>query len=290
MPLSLSQIKLDLKEILAEDIQLSDLKNLKLIFNLLDLTSLNTEDNYSRIADICKTLKSIHQYMPELDHIAGFVVFPIYIKTLDKLLYNSNIKKVTVAGNFPYSQSSVEVALQEIAYSLNEGADEIDIVLSPGAMFQGNYKKCSMYINESKKICNNIPLKVILETGVLQDECLIEDAAYLAMEAGTDFIKTSTGKTKRGASFEAIYIMSHCIKNFNKENQRKVGIKPAGGVGQYQTACQYIHIIKQILGEEWINSKYTRIGASSLLDSIILEYGKLAGRKIIPEILMTRNQ
>lgn len=243
--------------------------------NCIDLTSLESIDTDARIVDLCNKALNYHP------QTAGVCVYPVFVKLAKEILKNSPIKVVSVAGAFPSGQSPILVKLAEVEYALSQGADEIDIVLPQGLFFEGKYDSISNQINEIKSLCGVKCLKVILETGQLQSVENIIKASEIAIEAGADFIKTSTGKTAVNATPEAFTCMLLVIKSYYEKTGKQIGIKPAGGIQDVETVLLYIKLLERILGEKWLNNNNFRIGASKLADTLAGFIGNNTNRNII---------
>jgi deoxyribose-phosphate aldolase len=227
----------------------------------IDLTTLEGTDTPARIKQLCE--KAI-QY-----GTAAVCVYPPFVKQAKELLKGSSVKVAAVAGAFPSGQSPIEVKLAEVAYTVAQGADEIDMVISRGKFLDGLYLEVFDEIVAIKKECKNAHLKVILETGELQELDLIYKASFLAMEAGADFIKTSTGKTPINATPESFLVMLDAINQHYKDSGKLVGIKPAGGIADGETAILFLKILENTLNNKWLDNTKFRIGASRLADKLI---------------------
>lgn len=234
-------------------------KELRLILSLIDLTSLEGKDNEKSIQALCEKAKKLET--------AAVCVYPAHISFAKKYSKGSAIKIASVAGAFPSGHLPLNLKLEEVKYAIHEGADEIDMVISRGKFLEGNYGAVSEEIFEFKKVCGEKTLKVILETGELQTSENIRKACQLAIEAGADFLKTSTGKTPVSATLESVAVMLLAIK----ESGKKVGIKPSGGITNGIIALQYLHLTEKILGKEWLNPHLVRFGASRLADTIFFQ-------------------
>ncbi len=231
----------------------------KWMVHCMDLTSLNENDNLEIIKELCKLAETIH------GHVAAVCVYPQFVSTAKSSLKQASIPVATVS-NFPQGNQNLEDTLIEIQKALREGADEIDIVLPYEKFLTGSERFCFDYLRECRaNIPTHLVLKVILETGELKDPALIRAASELAIEAGADFIKTSTGKTPIGATLEAAEIMLDAIQNQN----RKVGLKISGGIRSYDQAADYCRLVESKMGVDWISSLHFRIGASSLLKDLL---------------------
>lgn len=245
---------------------------LKTCFNSLDLTSLNLKDNETTIKEFIEKVNKLGTLYNEIGNIAAICVYPSFVKLAYNTLNKNGINIATVAAGFPHSQTMIEIKLAESMLCIHDGANEIDIVLSIGKFLNGKYDEVAEEISEIKASIKEKKLKVILETGALETAENIYNASTLAMEAGADFIKTSTGKINVSASPFSAYVMCNSIKEFYKKNKRKVGIKVAGGITSTEDVINYYTIIKEILGEEWLNNDYFRIGASRVANSLLSDF------------------
>lgn len=251
-----------------------DLKDKNLfrkIFSLIDLTSLDVSDNDKKIMSMVEKVNNFPSRFNGIPNVAALCVYPSFIPLLTKNLKDRTVKKATVGGSFPSSQTFTEVKIKEIEMALEEGADEVDIVLPVGKFLDKNYSEIFDEISLIKDIMKDRHLKVILETGILTDPGQIKHASYLSLEAGADFIKTSTGKNGPGASPDAVYVMCEAISQYYKKTGVIAGIKPAGGVSDATAAIQYYLIVDEVLGNEWLNPERFRIGASKLANNLLGE-------------------
>ena len=240
---------------------------LKLIFSLIDLTSLEGSDTSLKIEELCNKVLSI-EAIGGLPNVAAICVFPTFAKLVSQKLNKTSINTACVAGAFPSGQSPIEVKLKEVDWAIKEGATEIDMVISRGKLIDGNYQEVFDEIVAIKKCCGSKHLKVIIESGELQTNKNIRVASDLAMYAGADFIKTSTGKISEGATYNSVFVMLNAIKAFYSKTNIKIGMKPAGGISEIKTASNYLRLVEQIVGTEWINNQLFRFGASSLAKEI----------------------
>ncbi|MDT8400545.1 MAG: deoxyribose-phosphate aldolase [Bacteroidales bacterium] len=245
--------------------------NTRRILGLLDFTSLNVSDTAGTIEEICEKINNYQFVFPDLPCFAAICVYPRFVHTVKKKLEVPGIKIASVAGGFPSSQTTTSVKIAETREALEAGADEIDMVMPVGEFIEGNHNYISDEIASVKEIMGDKRLKIIIESGVLSDPELIYGASILAMEAGADFIKTSTGKEKVSASLEAVYIMCHAIKNFCHAGAKMTGIKPAGGIASTDDALAYYSLVEMILGKEWLLPEYFRIGTSRLANILLTE-------------------
>lgn len=242
---------------------------LKKIFSFIDLTTLSERDNAENVRQMCEKVNLLVEAYPSMPNVAAICVYPELVSVVIESLENPLVNVASVGGGFPSSQTFTEIKLREIELALEMGADEIDIVLPVGKFLLGNYELIHEEIKAIKELLGTKHLKVILETGSLADYSLIRKASFLAMISGADFIKTSTGKISVGATPEAFTVMCMAIKDYYNKTGRKIGIKPAGGISDPETALHYYRIIEGILGDEWLNAERFRIGASRLANKIM---------------------
>lgn len=246
-------------------------KALTIIMGLIDLTTLEGADTDEKVRAMCKKGMTIEKLGLGLPNVAAVCVYPTLVAAARKALEGSRLKVAAVAGAFPAGQSPIHVKLEEVKYTVGEGADEIDMVISRGKFLQGEYNQVFDEIAAIKEACGEAHLKVILETGELQTATLIRRASEIAIKAGGDFIKTSTGKIQPAATEMAMLVMLDAIKDHYNETGKMVGIKPAGGISDAETALKYYILTEEVLGNEWLNNEWLRIGASRLVDNLINE-------------------
>lgn len=243
----------------------------KCIFNCIDLTTLKTEDSEESVLQFTERVNDFENEYPDLKNVAAICVYPCFAKIVSQSLEVEDVNIACVAGGFPSSQTFTEVKVAETALALADGATEIDIVIPVGKFLSGDYEGMCDEIEEIKSICGDRQLKVILETGALKSVSNIWKAAILTMYSGADFIKTSTGKQEPAATPEAAYVMCQAIKAYYEKTGRKVGFKPAGGINCVNDALVYYTIVKEVLGEEWLNNKLFRMGTSRLANLLLSE-------------------
>ncbi len=239
----------------------------KRIYSCIDLTSLNTTDTREEIWNFTETVNDF-EGSSDVDNVAAICVFPNFVETVKEAL-TANVNIAAVAGGFPSSQTFTEVKIAETGLAVASGADEIDIVLNLGYFLEENYEEVCEEIDEIKHTCRDAKLKVILETGALKSAKNIMKASILALYSGADFIKTSTGKVYEGATLEAAYVMCTAIKEYNQKTGNKAGFKASGGISTTEDAVKYYTIVKEVLGEEYLNKEYFRIGASRLANNLL---------------------
>lgn len=241
----------------------------KTLFNCIDLTTLATTDSPASVSDFVEHVNSFDEKYPHLPNVAAICVYPNFAQVVRTVLDVSGVQVACVSGAFPSGQSFPEVKVAETAMAVSTGADEIDMVFPVGDYLDGDWEAVSDDINEIKAACGEAHLKVILETGALKTAEHIRNASILSMYSGADFIKTSTGKVYPGASLEAAYVMAQCIKEYYDKTGRQVGFKAAGGVATTEDAVKYYTVVKEVLGEEWMNNATFRLGASRLANNLL---------------------
>lgn len=239
------------------------------LFSMLDLTTLSARDTEHSVSEFAEQVMSFYGDYPDLPNVASICVFPPFVESVGLVIDGTSMRITGVAGGFPASQTFLEVKALEVAMSIESGADEIDIVIPVGKILSGEYDDAASEIALLREEASDAVLKVILECGELGDMQHIYDAAMVAMDAGADFIKTSTGKTSISATPEAVVVMCQAVKEHFEETGERVGIKVAGGVRTTEDAVLYYTIVEQMLGEEWLTPELFRIGASSLANSIL---------------------
>lgn len=237
--------------------------------SFIDLTSLNSTDTTGKITGMVQKVNEFTNNFPGYSPVAAMCVYPNFASVVKRNLENSNIKIAVVSGVFPSSQSFLSIKCEESRLAVESGADEVDIVLALSHFLEGDYTKASEEIRAIKRSVGSAHLKVILESGSLKREEDIYKASMLAIEAGADFIKTSTGKSEPAATPEAAVIMCSAIKEYFTKTGKKIGFKPAGGIVTPKDAVLYYAIVDTILGEEWLNSELFRLGASRLANNLL---------------------
>lgn len=248
---------------------LEDKEVLKLLFNCIDLTSLYTEDSTDSIREFVEKVNDLPEHFDFVPQVAAMCVYPAFASVLKSGLKDQSIGRAVVSAGFPSSQTYLDVKKLETQRAVDFGANEIDIVMSVGEFLEGNYEFVGEEIKAIKGVMGDAHLKVILESGTLPKPQDVWIASVISMDNGADFIKTSTGKQQPAATFDAAYVMLSAIKKFNEENKVKIGFKPAGGISTAEDALIYYCLVKNILGEEWLNNKLFRIGASRLANNLI---------------------
>lgn len=241
----------------------------KFLLNSVELTTLKTDDSEDSVMRFVEKVNKFDDVYPELGHVATVCVYPCFASICHDTLENEEVEIACVSACFPSSQSFIEVKIAETALALKDGATEIDIVQSVGKFLAGDYETVADEISELKEVCGDKKLKVILETGCLKTASNIKKASILAMYAGADYIKTSTGKLEPAATPEAAYVMCQAIKEYYEETGIQIGFKPAGGMKTVEDALTYYTIVKEVLGEQWLNNTMLRLGTSSLANKLL---------------------
>ncbi len=252
----------------------SKIAGLKLALSMIDLTTLEGKDTKGKVRQLCYKAMHPHDSIKDIPTVAAICVYPSYVAVAKKALEGSDIKVASVATVFPSGQSNLKVKITDTKFAVSQGADEIDMVISRGQFLSGNYQFVFDEIAAVKEACGNAHLKVILETGELDTLDNVRRASEIAMLAGADFIKTSTGKIQPAATMQVTYVMLDAIKDFYIRTGKMIGMKPAGGISTAKVALQYLVMLNEVLGEKWMNKNYFRFGASSLVNDILMQLVK----------------
>ncbi len=247
---------------------------IRLAVSCMDLTTLEGKDSEGRVRSLCAKAISPAPQLPDVPSVAAVCVYPNLVAVAKDALRGTSIKVASVATAFPSGLSSLEVRLADTRAAIEAGADEIDMVIDRGAFLAGEYQQVFDEIVAVKTLCGPIRLKVILETGELGSYDNVRRASELALEAGADIIKTSTGKVGTNATFPVAVTMCEAIREHARRTGRLAGLKVAGGVRTTKQAMTYLVIVKETLGEGWLTPDLFRIGASSLLDDLLMQYEK----------------
>ncbi|MFM2339092.1 MAG: deoxyribose-phosphate aldolase [Bacteroidota bacterium] len=248
---------------------------LKLVLNMIDLTTLEGKDTDGKVKQLCYKAMHPHNALTDIPTVAAICVYPSMVKVAKKALGDSGIKVASVSTAFPSGQAPKEVKIRDTKYAVAEGADEIDMVISRGKFHAGEYNFVFDEIAAIKEACGNARLKVILETGELGTFDKVRRASDIAMYAGADFIKTSTGKIQPAATMPVTLVMLEAIKDFYYKTGKMIGMKPAGGISKSKLALHYLVMVKEVLGEDWLNNEWFRFGASSLANDVLMQLVKL---------------
>lgn len=242
----------------------------KLCYSAIDLTTLSCSDSVESVTEFAGKAVAFYKEFPHLPNVASICIYPPFVETVGVAIDGTDLRITSVAGGFPSSQTFLEVKALEVAMAVENGADEVDIVLNVGKMLQGHYDEAANEVEAIRAETDpDIVLKVIIESGALKSPDLIRKASLLSMFAGADFVKTSTGKTDVSATPEAAFVMCEAIRDYHARTGRKVGFKPAGGVRTAEDAALYYTIVEEVLGREWLTPELFRIGASSVANNLL---------------------
>lgn len=269
---NLDQVNSRIDEIVNKTLPVIDKQQmLRHLLSFIDLTTLSGDDTDEKVGLLCQQALSYNIPKRNIIQVAAVCVYPIFAELVHQKLISSGIKTACVAGAFPSGQSPLGLRVDEVSYAVEMGADEIDMVISRGKLIEGNEDYIFQEVETIKAACGNAHLKVILETGELKTIELIRKASEIAILAGADFIKTSTGKVQPAATPEAMVVMLDTIKEYYQATGKKIGIKPAGGISTTEEAIVYYLLVKEILGDEWLSPQLFRIGASRLASNVFNE-------------------
>lgn len=243
----------------------------KFLLGSIELTTLSTTDTEEKVLQMVEKVNQFDRDYPDLPHVAAICVYPVFTELVSNSLEVDGVAITNVSGNFPSSQARMEVKVAETQLAIADGATEIDIVMPVGKFLSEDYEGVCDDINELKQVCGDVPMKVILETGDLENGSNIKKAALLSMYAGADYIKTSTGKEKVSATPEAAYVMCQAIKAYYEKTGIQIGFKPAGGINSVMDVITYYTIVKEVLGEKWLTNQWFRMGTSRLTNLLLSE-------------------
>ncbi len=250
------------------------INGLKLALNMIDLTTLEGKDTDGKVKQLCYKAQHLHDSYPGLPTVAAICVYPSMVKTAKAALGDSGVKVAAVATAFPSGQAPRDVKIRDTRFAVDQGADEIDMVISRGKFHMGEYNFVFDEIAAVKEACGEARLKVILETGELVTYDKVRRASDIAMYAGADFIKTSTGKISPAATMPVTLVMLEAIRDFYYKTGKRIAMKPAGGISKAKLALHYLVMLNEVLGEEWMNNQWFRFGASSLANDILMQLMK----------------
>lgn len=267
-----SEVREAVKKIIAEKVHENDnLDVKKFLMGSIELTTLKTTDSEESVLAFTERVNQFDEAYGDLPHVATICVYPCFAKVVSDTLEIDGVEIACVSGSFPSSQALIEVKVAETALAIKDGATEIDIVMPVGKFLSGDYEGVADDISELKQVCGEHAMKVILETGCLKTASNIKKASIIAMYAGADYIKTSTGKLEPAATPEAAYVMCQAIKEYYDETGIQIGFKPAGGINSVMDALIYYTIVKEVLGEKWLTNKWFRLGTSRLANMLLSE-------------------
>lgn len=264
-----AQVAAEVKKIVEKASSYATPEVYQFLFSSIDLTTLSTEDSQESVTAFTKRVNDFDNEYPQYKNVAAICVYSNFAEVVSSTLEVSGVDVAVVAGGFPSSQTFTAVKVADVALAVAGGANEVDVVMNLGYLRDKNYEDLCDELIELKHTAKGAKLKVILETGALKTAASIKEASILAMWSDADFIKTSTGKIYPGASLEAAYVMCQCIREYYSQTGRKVGFKAAGGIRRAEEAVLYYAIVKEVLGDEWLNQDLFRIGASSLANNLL---------------------
>ena len=266
------EVRNAVRQIIAEKVHENDTTEVKkFLLGSVELTTLKTTDSEDSVLAFTEKVNKFDETYPDLPHVATICVYPCFAKTVSESLEVDGVEIACVSGSFPSSQALIEVKVAETALAIKDGATEIDIVMPVGKFLSGDYEGVADEIEELKEVCGEHKMKVILETGCLKTAENIKKASLLAMYAGADYIKTSTGKLEPAATPEAAYVMCLAMKEYYDETGIQIGFKPAGGLNSVMDALIYYTIVKEVLGEKWLTNEWLRLGTSRLANLLLSE-------------------
>jgi len=252
----------------------SKMQAMKLALSMIDLTTLEGKDTEGKVRQMCYKAAHLCEWLPDLPTVAAVCVYPNFVKTAKEALRGTSIKVASVATAFPSGNATLEAKLADTRFAVENGADEIDMVISRGEFLKGNYEFVFEEIAAIKEACGLSRLKVILETGELSTLDNVRRASDIAIYAGADFIKTSTGKISPAATMPVTLVMLDAIRDYFYRTGRMIGMKPAGGISTSKSALQYLVMLHETLGQAWMNNHYFRFGASSLANDLLMQIAK----------------
>lgn len=252
----------------------SKMQGMKMILSMIDLTTLEGKDTEGKVKQMCYKAAHLHDVIPGLPTVAAVCVYPSMVKTAKDALKGTGVKVASVSTAFPSGQSTHEIKIADTTFAVDNGADEIDMVISRGEFLKGNYNFVFDEIVAIKEACGKARLKVIFETGELSTLDNVRKASDIAMYAGADFIKTSTGKISPAATMPVTLVMLEAIRDYYYATGRMVGMKPAGGISTSKLALQYLIMVNETLGADWLSNEWFRFGASSLANDVLMQIAK----------------
>jgi deoxyribose-phosphate aldolase len=252
----------------------SKIDALKMAISMMDLTTLDARDTPGKVIQLCAKAVRPHDSLPDIPSAAAVCVYPNMVRIARKALEGTKIHVAAVSTAFPSGMSTRDVKIRETKYAVAEGADEIDMVISRGKFLAGEYSYVFDEIAAVKEACGSAHLKVILETGELSTLDNVRKASDLAMYAGADFIKTSTGKIQPAATLPVTLVMLEAIRDFYYQEGKMIGMKPAGGIATAKLALQYLVVVRETLGQAWLSPDYFRFGASALANDLLMQIQK----------------
>ncbi len=252
----------------------SKMQGLKLALSMIDLTTLEGKDTPGKVKQMCYKAAHLHDAYPDLPTVAAVCVYPSMVRIAAQALKETQIQIASVSTAFPSGQAPLDVKIRDTEFAVAQGATEIDMVISRGKFLSGEYSYVFDEIAKIKEVCGKARLKVILETGELATLDNVRKASDLAIHAGADFIKTSTGKIQPAATMQVTYVMLQAIKDYFDSTGKMIGMKPAGGISTAKLALHNLVMVNEILGPAWLTNEWFRFGASSLANDVLMQIGK----------------
>lgn len=252
----------------------SKMQGLRMALNMIDLTTLEGKDTPGKVKQMCYKAMHLHDAHPGLPTVAAVCVYPTMVRIAKNEVSGSGVKVASVSTAFPSGQAPLDVKIRDTKFAVDEGADEIDMVISRGKFLSGDYNFVFDEIATIKEACGHARLKVILETGELVTLDNVRRASDIAMYAGADFIKTSTGKIQPAATMQVTYTMLEAIRDFYLQTGKMIGMKPAGGISTSKLALHNLVMVKETLGNNWLTNEWFRFGASSLANDVLMQIMK----------------
>ena len=249
----------------------SKAQGLRMVLNMIDLTTLEGKDTPGKVKQMCYKAHHLHDSIENLPSVAAVCVYPSMVSIAKNELKGTQVKVASVSTAFPSGQAPTDVKISDTKFAVDQGADEIDMVISRGRFLTGDYQFVFDEIAQIKEVCGKARLKVILETGELSTLDNVRLASDIAMNAGADFIKTSTGKIQPAATMQVTYTMLSAIRDFYDRTGIMIGMKPAGGISTSKLALHNLVMVKEILGDTWLNNEWFRFGASSLANDVLMQ-------------------
>lgn len=249
----------------------SKIQGLKMVLNMIDLTTLEGKDTPGKVRQMCYKALHLHDAYPDCPTVAAVCVYPSMVKIAKEAVGDSGVRVASVSTAFPSGQAPRSVKIDDTKFAVDQGADEIDMVISRGKFLAGDYNFVFDEIAAIKEACGKARLKVILETGELATLDNVRRASEIAMYAGADFIKTSTGKVQPAATMQVTYTMLMAIRDFYQETGIRIGMKPAGGISTSKLALHNLLMVKETLGDAWLTNEWFRFGASSLANDVLMQ-------------------
>jgi deoxyribose-phosphate aldolase len=249
-------------------------QGMKMVLNMIDLTTLEGKDSEGKVKQMCYKARHLHDAYPGLPTVAAVCVYPSMVKLAKQSLGDSAVKVASVSTAFPSGQAPMSVKIDDTRFAVESGADEVDMVISRGKFLEGEYNFVFDEIAAIKEACGDARLKVILETGELVTYDKVRRASDIAMYAGADFIKTSTGKIQPAATMPVTLVMLEAIKDFYYKTGKMIGMKPAGGISKSKLALHYLVMLNETLGADWMTNQWFRFGASSLANDVLMQLVK----------------